>query len=99
MKLESKKDEKTEYGQFLSFEYLTYVPIDLEPVDVSLMEEQDVAWLNEYHAQVYEKIAPHLTEEEAAWRSQSGHWIWPFVCSSDMESDQSSHGRLTIVYS
>ena len=32
-------------------------------------------------------------------RSQSGHRIWPFVCSSDMESDQSSHGRLTIVYS
>lgn len=62
-----KKDEKTEYGQFLSFEYLTYVPIDLEPVDVSLMEEQDIVWLNEYHAQVYEKIAPHLDAEEAAW--------------------------------
>lgn len=62
-----KKDEKTDYGQFLSFEYLTYVPIDLEPVDVSLMEEQDLAWLNEYHAQVYEKIAPHLDTEEAAW--------------------------------
>ena len=56
-----KKDEKTDYGQFLSFEYLTYVPIDLEP------EEQDLAWLNEYHAQVYEKIAPHLDAEEAAW--------------------------------
>ena len=62
-----KKDEKTGYGQFLSFEYLTYVPIDLEPVDVSLMEEQDLAWLNEYHAQVYEKIAPYLDTEEAAW--------------------------------
>ena len=62
-----KKDEKTDYGQFLSFEYLTYVPIDLEPVDVSLMEEQDLAWLNEYHAQVYEKIAPYLDTEEAAW--------------------------------
>lgn len=62
-----KKDEKTDYGQFLSFEYLTYVPIDLEPVDVSLMEEHDLAWLNEYHAQVYEKIAPYLDTEEAAW--------------------------------
>ena len=62
-----KKDEKTDYGQFLSFEYLTYVPIDLEPVDASLMEEQDLAWLNEYHAQVYEKIAPYLDTEEAAW--------------------------------
>jgi len=62
-----KEDEKTEYGQFLRFEYLTYVPIDLEPLDVSLMEDTDIVYLNEYHAQVYEKIAPHLTEEEAVW--------------------------------
>ncbi len=66
-----KKDEKTEYGQFLSFEYLTYVPIDLEPVDISLMEDQDLLWLNEYHAQVYEKIAPYLDTEEAAWLKEA----------------------------
>ena len=35
--------------------------------DFDYMEEQDLAWLNEYHAQVYEKIAPHLDAEEAAW--------------------------------
>jgi len=62
-----KEDEKTSYGQFLKFEYLTFVPVDLEPVDVSLMEERDIAYLNEYHARVYEKIAPHLTVEEAVW--------------------------------
>lgn len=62
-----KEAEKTEYGQFLQFEFLTYVPIDLEPLNVELMEEKDIAYLNEYHAQVYEKIAPYLTEEEAAW--------------------------------
>lgn len=61
------EDEKNEYGQFLKFEYLTYVPIDLEPVDIMLMEDRDLAYLNEYHAQVYEKIAPHLTSEEAEW--------------------------------
>ncbi len=61
------EDETTDFGQFLRFEYLTYVPIDLEPVDLSLMEDRDIAYLNEYHAQVYEKIAPHLTAEEAAW--------------------------------
>lgn len=62
-----KEDEKTDFGQFLSFEYLTYVPIDLEPVDVSLMEPRDVSYLNEYHAQVYEKISPYLTEAERMW--------------------------------
>ena len=62
-----KKAEKTEYGQFLEFEFLTYVPIDLEPLKVELMSDEDIAYLNEYHAQVYEKIAPHLNDEERAW--------------------------------
>lgn len=57
----------TEYGRFFSFEYLTYVPIDLEPVDVTLMEARDIAYLNEYHNQVYEKISPYLEKEEAEW--------------------------------
>lgn len=62
-----KEAEKTEYGQFLCFEYLTFAPIDLEPLKVELMEDRDIAYLNEYHKQVYEKIAPHLTEEERKW--------------------------------
>lgn len=37
-----KEEECTEYGQFLGFEFLTYVPVDLEPVDVSLMEDRDI---------------------------------------------------------
>ena len=66
-----KNAEKTAYGQFLEFEYLTCAPIDLEPVDVSLMEEQDIAWLNEYHKWVYEMISPYLTEAEAAWMKEA----------------------------
>ena len=61
------KDEKNEYGQFLKFEFLTYVPIDLDAVEKSLMTERDVKLLNEYHKQVYEKIGPHLTEDEREW--------------------------------
>ncbi len=62
-----KKAEKNLYGQFMEFEFLTFVPIDLDALDVSLMEDRDIAWLNEYHRQVYEKISPHLNEEEANW--------------------------------
>ena len=46
------------------------VPIDLDPIDISLMEDQDIAYLNEYHSQVYEKIAPYLDENEAQWLRQ-----------------------------
>lgn len=62
-----KKEENTGYGQFLGFEFLTYVPVDLEPLDLTVMEDKDLEYLNEYHQQVYEKISPHLTQEEAEW--------------------------------
>ncbi len=61
------KDEKNEYGQFLRFEYLTYVPIDLDGIEKSLMSERDVNLLNQYHSQVYEKLSPYLDEEEKRW--------------------------------
>lgn len=62
-----KNAEKNEYGQFMEFEFLTFVPIDLDALDLSLMEAKDIAYLNEYHREVYETIAPYLTEEEAVW--------------------------------
>lgn len=62
-----KEAEATEYGRFFTFEYLTYVPIDLGPVDVTLMEARDIAYLNEYHSQVYEKLSPYLEKDEAEW--------------------------------
>ena len=37
-----KKDEKNEYGQFMKFEFLTFVPIDVDAVDKNLMTERDV---------------------------------------------------------
>ena len=65
------EDEKNEYGQFLRFEYLTYVPIDLEVIDREIMSERDVELLNRYHEQVYEKISPYLDEDERAWLAEA----------------------------
>ena len=62
-----RKGEKNEYGQFMYFENLTFVPFDLDAVDASQMNETEKRYLNEYHKAVYEKIAPHLTVEEAEW--------------------------------
>lgn len=61
------KAEKNEYGQFLSFETITFVPFDLDGLDTSIMTQYDIAWLNEYHKQVYEKVSPYLNEEEKEW--------------------------------
>ena len=65
------KDEKNEYGQFMKFEFLTYVPIDLDAIDKSLMRPEDIEHLNQYHKAVYEKISPYLEEEEREWLKEA----------------------------
>ncbi len=62
-----KKGAYNEYGQFMEFETITFAPIDLDGVDPKYMTKAEVEWLNNYHAQVYEKISPYLTAEEAEW--------------------------------
>ena len=62
-----RKGEKNEFGQFMYFENLTYVPIDLDVVDITKMNETERRWLNEYHTMVYETMAPRLDEEDRAW--------------------------------
>ena len=59
-----RKADKNEFGQFMYFENLTYVPIDLDAVEPSLLTSRDKARLNAYHASVYEKVSPFLTPEE-----------------------------------
>ena len=59
--------QQNEYGQFMHFECLTFVPFDREGIDPSLLTKEETAWLNDYHQQVFEKISPYLTEEESAW--------------------------------
>lgn len=62
-----RKAEKNEYGQFMDFETITYAPIDLDAIDPSLMSKREVKMLNDYHAMVYEKLSPYMTEEENIW--------------------------------
>lgn len=52
------KEDKNEYGQFMGFRHLTYVPIDLDAIDPQYMEPSDIRKLNAYHEHVYEKLAP-----------------------------------------
>ncbi|MCQ2492336.1 MAG: aminopeptidase P family protein [Lachnospiraceae bacterium] len=61
------KWKQNEYGAFLKFDYLTYVPIDLDAIDIDLLSEQEKMWLNDYHSSVYDKIHPFLTIEEQEW--------------------------------
>ena len=66
-----KKAEENEFGQFMEFEFLTMVPIDLEALDISLMTERDIKLLNDYHQAVYKTLSSYLTEEESAWLKEN----------------------------
>ena len=62
-----RKTVKNEYGQFMNFEILTYVPIDLDAILPEKMSTEEKEMLNHYHKQVYEKVSPYLSEEERIW--------------------------------
>ncbi|MGB4415097.1 MAG: aminopeptidase P family protein [Paludibacter sp.] len=61
---------KTEFGQFLKFETVTLFPIDKELIDVELMTDAEIEWLNVYHNKVYDAISPKLEEDEREWLSR-----------------------------
>lgn len=61
------KGENNAYGQFMEFEILTLVPIDLDGILPQEMTETERERLNDYHEKVYRTLAPHLTEEEREW--------------------------------
>ena len=51
----------------LCFEELTMVPFDLDAVDITALTEKERRFINEYHAIIFERISPYLTEEERTW--------------------------------
>ncbi|MCJ8012996.1 aminopeptidase P family protein [Paenibacillus sp. KQZ6P-2] len=61
------QDEKTEFGQFMKFEAITYCPIDLAGIHKDMLTESEKQWLNNYHQEVYTKLALYLNEEERVW--------------------------------
>lgn len=65
------KDKETAFGEFLKFENLTMVPIDLDAIDFDSLRQVDKDRLNVYHNQVYERISPYLDEEERQWLKQA----------------------------
>ncbi len=61
------EDVENEFGKFYKFETLTLFPIDLTLVEKSMLSEDERAWLNRYHEEVFEKMSPLLNQEEKAW--------------------------------
>ena len=59
--------KETEFGRFLQFEPLTLCPIDKRPIIRERMLQEEIDWLNEYHQTVFDRLSPHLGDEEREW--------------------------------
>ncbi len=58
---------KTEFGQFMKFENMTLCHLETSLVDVHLLSDEELDYLNAYHQEVYERLSPGLSPEIAAW--------------------------------
>jgi Xaa-Pro aminopeptidase len=56
-----------EFGEYLRFETLSLCPIDTRCIDLSLMSNEDLAWLNTYHAEVRARLSPLVQGDALAW--------------------------------
>jgi len=62
-----KEIEKTDFGIFLGFELLSLCPIEIKALDMTLLTQEEIDFLNSYHQMVYEKLKPFLNKEEVEW--------------------------------
>ncbi len=61
------EDEETEFGHFLRFDTVSLCYIDKSLIDKSLLSKEEIGWINSYHSEVFEKLSPHLTNDEKIW--------------------------------
>jgi Xaa-Pro aminopeptidase len=53
--------------EMLGFETLTFAPIDRRLIVKEMLSPAEIDWLNDYHAQVLEKIGPKLNGADREW--------------------------------
>ena len=57
----------SEKDKNLYFETISWAPIDKDLINISILNENEINWLNDYHQKVNEKISPRLNSEEKKW--------------------------------
>jgi Xaa-Pro aminopeptidase len=58
---------ETSDGQFYKFQTITYVPIETRALDLSLLSQEEIDWLNAYHKDVFERLSKRVDGELLAY--------------------------------
>lgn len=67
---------ENEFGRFLEFESLTYVPIDTRPINVDMLTNEEINWINDYNQKCEEVLAPYLEGADLEYLKESCKQIW-----------------------
>ena len=67
IRIESLVYVKEENSEFLGFETLSLVPIDRKLINISMLSQDEIIWINTYHQQIKEKLFNFLNEDEQIW--------------------------------
>lgn len=62
--------ETEEFGKFMNFEVLTLFPYDSKLIDLAMLSDEELAWVNNYHKTVRERLTPYLNAEQQAWLNE-----------------------------
>ena len=62
-----KNELQSDFGHFLSFDTMTMCPIDRKLVDRQLLADDEIKWLNSYHATVLTELTSRLNPEVLKW--------------------------------
>ena len=58
------------FAEFLEFETLTMCPIDTRCIARALLRDDEMAWLNDYHDTVRQRLAPRVSGAALVWLVQ-----------------------------
>ena len=65
------EDARTDFGEFLGFETVTLCPFDSSLIDTSLLAAEEIAWVNDYHRRVRDKLLGHLDGAAGEWLEEA----------------------------
>lgn len=66
-----KKAFDNEFGHFLEFETLTYVPLDTRPIKTEILTSEEIDWVNDYNKKCYELLSPYLEGNDLEYLKES----------------------------
>lgn len=58
-----KKIGENEFGEFYNFETLTFIPFEIEAIDVNYLNKEEIDWINNYHLEIFNNLKDYFKED------------------------------------